>query len=44
MAQEVRRGETVLARCRVVLVCLGTAGRAARMPEEVRGRSPGSGG
>ena len=36
MAQEVRRGEAVLARCRVVLVCIGTAGRAARIPEEVR--------
>jgi len=38
--QEVRRGEAVLVKARVVLVCIATegraAGRATRIPEEVR--------
>lgn len=36
MAQDVLRGGTVLARCRVTLACLGQDGRAARIPAEVR--------
>jgi acyl-CoA thioester hydrolase len=36
MAQEVRRGDTVLARCRVTLVCIGADARPARIPPEVR--------
>ncbi|MEA5159911.1 tol-pal system-associated acyl-CoA thioesterase [Cereibacter johrii] len=34
--QEVRRGEERLFAARVVLVCLGADGRAARLPAEVR--------
>jgi acyl-CoA thioester hydrolase len=36
MEQDIRRGETCLAKCRVTLVCLGPEGRAARIPAELR--------
>jgi acyl-CoA thioester hydrolase len=36
MEQEVWRGETCLARARVTLVCVGSEGRATRIPAEVR--------
>jgi acyl-CoA thioester hydrolase len=36
MNQEIWRGETCLAKCRVTLVCLGADGRPARIPDEVR--------
>jgi acyl-CoA thioester hydrolase len=36
LAQEVWRGETCLARCRVTLACIGETGRPARMPAELR--------
>jgi acyl-CoA thioester hydrolase len=36
MGQDVLRGESLLAKCRVVLACVGRDGRAARIPAEVR--------
>lgn len=36
MAQEVRRGETLLVTARVTLACLGPTGRPARMPADLR--------
>lgn len=36
MAQDVLRGETILARCRVTLVCITLDGRPTRIPAEVR--------
>lgn len=44
MAQDIWRGETCLAKCRVTLACLGPSGRPVRMPPELRaalGRLPG---
>jgi acyl-CoA thioester hydrolase len=43
MQQDVWRADTCLAQARVTLVCIGTEGRATRIPEEVRealGRLP----
>ena len=36
LEQDVWRGETLLAKCRIVLACLDVAGRPARIPAEVR--------
>ena len=36
MAQEVWRGETCLAKCRLTLACLDAQGRPARMPPDLR--------
>jgi acyl-CoA thioester hydrolase len=36
LAQEVWRGETCLARCRVTRACIAETGRPARMPAELR--------
>ena len=43
MNQDIWRDRTCLVKCRVVLVCLGTDGRPARIPDEIRdafGRLP----
>jgi acyl-CoA thioester hydrolase len=36
LAQEVLRGDTLLARCRVTIAALGASGRPARLPAEIR--------
>jgi acyl-CoA thioester hydrolase len=36
LVQDIWREETCLAKCRVLLVCLGPDGRPARMPPELR--------
>ena len=43
LAQEVRRGDDVLFRARVEVVCLGSDGRARRLPEAVRAALSGFG-
>ncbi|MFO1208909.1 MAG: tol-pal system-associated acyl-CoA thioesterase [Amaricoccus sp.] len=43
MNQDIWRDDACLVKCRVVLVCIGTDGRPARIPEEIRdalGRLP----
>ena len=43
LAQEVRRGDDILFRARVEVVCLGSDGRARRLPEAVRAALSGFG-